>query len=115
MNNELSNSEKILAHVLGLLKYCKEKEQEKLLKKNKPEYVQKCGNKFKSLLNQCPTLFYKIIDNPHTFELNRLIQMLNLKNKVDNKEVTHKDASEELGEKYYSEFVKPIIPEDEKE
>ena len=39
--------------------------------------------------------------------------MLNLKNKVDNKEVTHKDASEELGEKYYSEFVKPIIPEDE--
>ena len=113
MSNETLSSKNILNMVQELISFSKEKSQEKLRKEKKAEYVQLCGNKFNVLLNKCPTLFYKIIDDPNKFELQRLIQMLNLKDKVDNKEITHKNASENLGEKYYNEYVKPNIKKDE--
>jgi len=109
MSDELTSSEKILIHVRSLLKFAKEEENNKLREENKGEYIQKCGNNYKSLITKYPSLFYKIIDDPENFEIERLIQMLNLKQKIDNKEISHKNASEDLGNKYYNEFVKSKI------
>lgn len=40
--------------------------------------------------------------------MNRLVEMLNLKTKV-----TNKDASVGLGYKYYDEYVKPTLDKDD--
>ena len=53
-----------------------------------------------------------VSNNPYNFEMDRLVEMLNLKNKVTKNEVSYKDASVGIGYKYYDEFVKPNVTTD---
>ena len=48
------------------------------------------------------------------FDFKRLVNMLSIREKVVNKEVSYDDASLYVGEKYYNEFVKPKIGEEDK-
>lgn len=61
---------------------------------------------FKEFSLDYPALFNMIIDDPLNFDINRLKFMLNMKSKIDNNEVSNEDATKEIGEKYYDEFVK---------
>jgi hypothetical protein len=58
-----------------------------------------------------PTLFFTIIENPSSFPIYRLDEMLNLKKKIENKEVSEEKISVQLGQKYYNEFVKDTVSE----
>ena len=56
-----------------------------------------------------PAIFWTIIDGPRKFDINRLITMLELREKIDKKELDFETTNKEIGEKYANEFVKPIV------
>ena len=56
-----------------------------------------------------PTLFFSLIENPSTFPLYRLNEMLQLKEKIEKKEITNENASVRVGQQYYDEFVKDTV------
>jgi hypothetical protein len=72
-------------------------------------YKQECMIKFTNFHQRYPTLFFSIIENPSSFPLYRLDEMLNLKKKIDNKQLTEERVSIHLGQKYYNEFVKDTV------
>lgn len=71
-------------------------------------------NNFETFYENYPALVNLIIDDPFNFDFSRLISMLSIREKVLNKEVSYDDASLYVGEKYYEEFVKPKIGEEDK-
>jgi len=101
------SNEKIISLVKGLIAYYNKPEIKKEMTENKDECIKKTLDVHGDFFDKYPTLFHMISNNPYNFEMDRLVEMLNLKNKVKNKEVTYKDASVGLGYKYYDEFVKP--------
>jgi hypothetical protein len=78
---------------------------------NMDEYKKYCMEKFTNLHQRYPTLFFTIIENPSSFPIYRLDEMLNLKKKIENKEVSEEKISVQLGQKYYNEFVKDTVSE----
>ncbi len=71
-------------------------------------------NNYEKFYENYPSLVNLIIDDPFNFDFKRLVNMLSIKEKVINKEVSYDDASLYVGEKYYNEFVKPKIGEEDK-
>jgi hypothetical protein len=78
---------------------------------NIDEYKKYCMERFTNFHQRYPTLFFSIIENPSSFPLYRLDEMLNLKMKIENKEVSEEKISVQLGQKYYNEFVKDTVSE----
>ena len=107
-------AEQILESCKELLKYTKREYINELRLKNYNKYISKCNTKFESFFTRYPTLFYKIIDDPDNFNMDRLIEMLNLKKKIEKNETSHENASKNIGDSYYNEFVKPIIDDKNK-
>lgn len=66
---------------------------------------------FKDFSLDYPALFNMIIDDPKNFDLNRLKHMLGMKEKIDNNELSNDEATKEIGQKYYDEFVKNKVEE----
>jgi hypothetical protein len=56
-----------------------------------------------------PTLFFSIVENPSTFPMYRLNEMLNVKKLIESNRITEEKASIALGQKYYNEFVKNTV------
>lgn len=111
-NCEYSNhtkSETILIYVKKLLAYYEQPEIKEKMKTDSQICVQQAFEKFNDFFIKYPTLAKMISENPYTFDMDRLLDMLNLKNKVSNNEITYKDASAGLGYKYYDEYVKPNL------
>ncbi len=105
-------NEKILSLVRDLRAYYNKPEIKKEMEENKEECIKKTLDVFGDFFDKYPTLFHMVSNNPYNFEMDRLTEMLNLKNKVKNKEVSYKDASVGIGYKYYDEFVKPNMNKD---
>ena len=103
------SNEKILSLVKGLITYYNKPEIKKAMEENKEECIKKTLEVHGDFFDKYPTLFHMVSNNPYNFEMNRLVEMLNLKTKVTNKEVSYKDASVGLGYKYYDEYVKPTL------
>jgi hypothetical protein len=61
---------------------------------------------FTDVHQRYPTLFFTIIENPTTFPVGRLDELLNYKKRIEREEASEEEVSKELGEKYYNEFVK---------
>lgn len=76
------------------------------------KYVKECAKSFETFYYRYTTLFYSIIDNPKTFEMDKLLKYLNLKNRVEvSKDITHKEASEQIGVEQYDKYIKPYVDE----
>ena len=71
--------------------------------------------KFTNFHQRYPTLFFSIIENPSSFPIYRLDEMLSLKEKIDNNKLNEQRASIHLGQKYYNEFVKDTVSNLDKE
>ena len=71
-------------------------------------------DKYSHVHQKYPTLFFSVIENPTTFQMKRLDEMLNLKKQIENNQKTNEQASIVLGQKYYDEFVKDKIKNLEK-
>jgi hypothetical protein len=105
----MESSQEIKNQVSQLLAFCLLNENSIMRRDNIDEYKQVCMRKFTDFHGKYPTLFFSIIEKPTTFPLYRLDEMLNLKAKIDNKEVGEEQASVALGQKYYDEFVKDTV------
>ena len=73
------------------------------------EYKQYCMQKYTDFHQKYPSLFFKIIENPSTFPMWRMEEMLALKKKIEKKEGDQESAAIFLGQKYYAEFVKDTV------
>ena len=76
----------------------------------KIEALDKPNSNYKTLDMRGATIIPGFIDaHFHLKNYGKRLDMLNLKNKVGNKEISYQDASAGLGYKYYDEFVKPTL------
>ena len=91
--------------------------RENIIKRNNDinNYKEECMIKFTNFHQRYPTLFFSIIENPSSFPIYRLDEMLNLKEKIDNNKLNEQRASIHLGQKYYNEFVKDTVSNLDKE
>ena len=107
----METSDQIKTQVIDIISFCLKKEQSKMRKENIDEYKQICMRLFTNFHQKYPTLFFSIIENPSSFPLYRLDEMLTLKRKIDNNEIKEEKVSVHLGQKYYNEFVKDTVTE----
>jgi len=105
----------IKIQVNEIISYCIKREN--IIKRNNDinNYKQECMIKFTNFHQRYPTLFFSIIENPSSFPIYRLDEMLNLKEKIDNNKLNEQRASIHLGQKYYNEFVKDTVSNLDKE
>jgi len=105
----------IKIQVNEIISYCIKREN--IIKRNNDinNYKQECMIKFTNFHQRYPTLFFSIIENPSSFPIYRLDEMLNLKDKIDNNKLNEQRVSIHLGQKYYNEFVKDTVSNLDKE
>ena len=106
----MENSDVILSNVKKLLEFCLKKENTRMRSQNMDEYKQLCMRTFTDIHQKYPTLFFKIVEEPSSFPIYRLEEMLNMKKKIENNESTEEEESKKLGQQYYDEFVKHRLP-----
>jgi hypothetical protein len=105
--NNLNDSEKILLYVKSLQKFL---HLNKTLKDSNPTlFQQRLQEKYGEFRERYPTLFQLIIDNPAQFEERRLVEMLRMRERVSNSNISYENASIQIGQRYFDEFVKPIV------
>jgi len=112
--DKLENVEKadiIKENVEKILEFCLLKENRTLRRENIDEYKQKCMREFSFMHQKYPTLFFSLIENPTTFPIYRLEEMLSLKKRIETDELTTENASVRVGQQYYDEFVKETVKE----
>jgi hypothetical protein len=103
----LNDSEKILVYVKTLRRFVI---LNNTLKQEQPQvFQQRLHEKFGEFRERYPTLFQIIVDNPDNFEERRLIEMLRMRERVSQRNVSYENASIQIGQKYFDEFVKPIV------
>ena len=107
--NIMESSDIIKKQVNEIIGFCIKKENSILRKERIDEYKQLCMTRFTHFHQKYPTLFFSIIENPSSFPLYRLDEMLNLKRKIENNEINEEKASVNVGRKYYDEFVKDTV------
>ena len=105
----MENSEMVKKQVEDLITFCLKRNNIILKRENIDEYKQVCMRNFTNFHQKYPTLFFSIVENPTSFPLYRLNEMLNLKKKMEQSEINEENASKQLGEKYYNEFVKDTV------
>ena len=111
----MESSDIIENRVKELITFCLKNENTILRRNNIDEYKKICMNKFSFFHENYPTLFFLIIENPSTFPIYRLNEMLNLKQKFEENSIDEKKASVELGKRYYNELVKDTVKELDKQ
>jgi len=107
----METADLIKKQIEDLLKFCLTKDNVIQRRENIDEYKQICMRQFTNFHQKYPTLFFSIIENPSTFPLYRLNEMLNLKKKIENKEEDEQAISIKLGQQYYNEYVKNTVSE----
>jgi len=107
----METADLIKKQIEDLLKFCLTKDNVIQRRENIDEYKQICMRQFTNFHQKYPTLFFSIIENPTTFPLYRLNEMLNLKKKIENKEEDEQAISIKLGQQYYNEYVKNTVSE----
>lgn len=110
----LENSDTIRKNIEDLITFCVKRDNLMLKRDNIDNYKRLMMDKFYYIHQKYPTLFFTVIENPTTFPISRLEEMLNLKKNIETNNTTNEEASVHLGQKYYDEFVKDKIKNLEK-
>ena len=105
----LENAETIKKNIEDLISFCVKMENMVLRRENIDNYKRKMMDKFYYIHQKYPTLFFTIIENPTTFPISRLEEMLSLKKQIETNVTTNEQASVQLGQKYFDEFVKDTV------
>ena len=105
----LEDADTIKNNISGLINFCVKRENMLLKRNNIDEYKRHMMTKFYYIHEKYPTLFFTIIENPTTFPVSRLEEMLSLKKQIENNTTTNEQASVHLGQKYFDEFVKDTV------
>jgi hypothetical protein len=105
----MESADSIKKNVDLLIAFCLLRNNIILKNQNIDEYKQVCMRKFTNFHQKYPTLFFTIVENPTSFPLYRLNEMLSHKRKIEENESNKEKISKQLGEKYYDEFVKDTV------
>jgi len=108
-DSTIEDTETIKKQVKEILQFCLLPENNLLRRDNMTDYKQKCMIKFQHFHGHYPTLFFSLVENPTTFPLYRLNEMLKIKKNIETKKIDKETASIALGQKYYNEFVKETV------
>jgi len=107
---ELNTSEKILLHAEAMFRESCKEEMKVLKKVDEKKYTEYFINRYTDLHNNYPALFNLLILDGSKFDMTKLKQMLRMKDKVDRQEVSTQAASEQIGQQYFNEFCRPLVP-----
>ncbi len=77
----------------------------KARRENIDNYKQHMMAKYGEFHYNCPTLFFKIIENPTAFPINRLNEMLEMKRRIEENQISNEEADKSMGQKYFNEFA----------
>lgn len=110
----LENASTIKKNIEDLITFCVKRDNLLLKRDNIDNYKRLMMDKFYYIHQKYPTLFFTVIENPTTFPISRLEEMLDIKRNIENNSTTNEQASVHLGQKYYDEFVKDKIKNLEK-
>ena len=105
----LEDAETIKKNIEDLINFCVKRENMILRRENIDNYKRRMMDKFDYIHQKYPTLFFTIIENPTTFPISRLEEMLSLKKQIEINVTTNDEASVHLGQKYFNEFVKDTV------
>lgn len=105
----LEDADTIKKNIEDLISFCVKRENMILRRENIDNYKRKMMDKFYYIHQKYPTLFFTIIENPTTFPISRLEEMLSLKKQIELNVTTNDQASVHLGQKYFDEFVKDTV------
>ena len=111
LETTMETSSEIKEQVMDMMSYILKRDITKKRIENMDEYKQECMVKFTNFHQRYPTLFFSIIENPSSFPIYRLDEMLELKKKIEQNKIDEEKASVQLGNKYYNEFVKDTVTE----
>ena len=107
---EFSNT-KLLKIIENIISDTTSLNMQNLFISNNTLYRKTMIDKFPDFSMSYPGLFNTIIDNPKGFDMKRLHSMLGLRDKIRDNKVTHEEASTQIGQQYYDEYVKPRVNE----
>lgn len=107
--SKLISDNKLLTIINDIIKTASTTEMQNLNKFKNVEYRKILTDKYPDFSMDYPALFNKLIDDPTNFEINRLMQMLAQRKKVQNNNMSYEEASSQIGQQYYDEFAKPLI------
>jgi hypothetical protein len=79
----MEKAEEVKKQVKEILSYCLTKDNTIKRRNDLDEYKQQCMRQFPNFHMNYPTLFFSMIENPSTFPMYRLEEMLSLKNKIE--------------------------------
>jgi len=105
----IEDADVIRKNIEELIQYCVKRDNMILRRDRIDDYKRKMMDEYRHVHQKYPTLFFTIIENPTTFPISRLEEMLSLKKQIELKEKTEEDVSVYLGQKYFDEFVKEKI------
>lgn len=110
-SDKMLSNQQIMYHVRKVLDHALQPRMQvlKLNKQTESEYYRELTIEHDSFRESNPALFFAIADNPKTFDMNRLKDMLEKRKKLINKEISKDTADKEVGQKYFEEFVQPHI------
>ena len=102
---DLQSTDKILLHVKAMYQEVSKQEMKVLKSTNEKKYTEYLINRFNELHNNYPALFNLLASDGENFNMVRLKEMLRLKNRINNNEISEKSASEFIGKKYFKEYA----------
>ncbi len=105
----MEDADTIRKNIQDLIHFCVKRDNMILKRDNLDEYKRRMMVKFSHIHQKYPTLFFIVIENPTSFAISRLDEMLHLKKQIEIEQTTNEQASVHLGQKYYDEFVKEQI------
>ena len=105
----LLSDDMLIKTIESLIDYATSKDMQIIYKMNNVQYHKNLTNKYQEFSLTYPGLFNTIVDNPKDFDMKRLKDMLAMKNKIKQKELTYEEASTKIGQQYYDEFAKPLV------
>jgi len=103
-SSNLNSSEKILLHATAMYKEASKEEMIVLKTVDEKKYTEYFINRFYELHVNYPAIFNLISRDGEKFDMNRLKEMLRLKDRVDNNEISSISASEKIGKQYFNEY-----------
>ena len=103
-SNNLNSNEKILLHATAMYKEACKEEMKVLRTVDEKKYTEYFTNRFYELHVNFPAIFNLIARDGDKFDMNRLKDMLRLKDRVDKNEISSESASEKIGKQYFNEY-----------
>jgi len=106
---DLISDNKLLQIINSIINYATKADMHNLSITNNFEYRKQLTDRYNDFAISYPSLFNTVIDDPKHFDMKRLKQMLEMRQKIKNNNISYEEASTQIGQQYYDEFAKPII------